>query len=452
MTLARAETGEAERFLAAHPEVDAIDLVFTNLAGVARGKRLRRHELLPLYEQGRFLPGSLLVNDVRGDDVPETGLVWSDGDADRLAWPAPGTLAAMPWAGPGAAQVIASLHELDGAPCLLDPRAILARAVAAFAARGLTPVVACELEFYLLDPAADPPRPALGATEPQVYGLAEMEALRGFLDAINTAGHAAGIEIGAAISENAAGQCEIGLTHRADALRAADEAVLFKRIVRGCAAAHVMRATFMAKPFADTAGSGLHIHVSVQDGAGRNIFAAEAADGAPPLRHAIAGLAALLPESMAIFAPNANSYRRFRPGSYAPVAATWGVNNRTVALRVPPGPPASRHVEHRVAGADANPYLAVAAVLAGTLHGLSGQLDPGSATVGDGYARAAEHGAPPLPSDWPEALRRFRAGEVLGAQLGSQVRDAFATVKQHELDAYHALIPREDHAWYRDHV
>ena len=357
MSPARADPTEAERFLADHPAVDAIDLVFTNVAGVARGKRLRRHELLRFYRSGRFLPGSLLVNDVRGDDVPETGLVWSDGDADRLAWPAPGTLAAMPWAGPAAAQVIASLYELDGSPCALDPRAVLARTVADFAADGLTPVVACELEFYLLDPAADPPRPALGAVYPQVYGLAELARLRPFLDAVNAGGDAAGIRVEAAIAD-----------------------------------------------------------------------------------------------AFAVLAPNANSYRRFRAGSYAPVAPSWGVNNRTVALRVPAGPPHTRHVEHRLCGADANPYLAVAAILAAARHGMGARLDPGAAVVGNGYEQPPRADLPPLSHDWPAAIAAWEAGAVLPSLLTPHLTRTFATVKRHEYEAYAAIVPREDHLWYADVV
>lgn len=446
MSVTKAPASECEAFLAANPHVDAIDMIFTNMAGVARGKRLRRHELLSVYNQGRFLPGSLLVNDIRGDDVPETGLVWEDGDADRLAWPVPGSLALTPQCGPGTAQMLTSLHELDGQPCTLDPRQILSTTIAALAARGLTPVVACELEFYLLDADTRTPRPAGGATLPHVYGLTELAAVRPFLDAVNAAGDAAGIRIDAAITENAPGQMEIGLTHHADGLRACDEAILFKRIVHQCAAAHGHAATFMAKPFADIAGSGMHIHVSMLDTDGRNIFAAEAPEGSPELTHAIAGLQALLPDSMAIFAPNMNSYRRLRPNTYAPIAATWGINNRTVALRIPAGPPASRHVEHRVSGADANPYLAVAAVLAGIEYGLANAHPPGPITIGNGYAAIAPERM--LPTDWSAALHRFAASAPLRAALGDRVVDMFVAVKRHELEAYQAIVTATDHEWY----
>lgn len=447
MSVIKAPASECEAFLAANPTVDAIDMIFTNMAGVARGKRLRRHELLSVYTQGRFLPGSLLVNDIRGDDVPETGLVWEDGDADRLAWPVPGSLALTPQCGPGTAQFLTSLHELDGTPCTLDPRQILSSVIARLAARGLTPVVACELEFYLLDADTAHPRPAGGASLPHVYGLAELAAVRPFLDAVNAAGDAAGIRIDAAITENAPGQMEIGLTHHADALRACDEAILFKRIVHQCAAAHGHAATFMAKPFADIAGSGMHIHVSMLDAQGHNIFAVDAPEGTPALQHAIAGLQALLPDSMAIFAPNMNSYRRLRPNTYAPTAATWGINNRTVGLRIPAGPPASRHVEHRVSGADANPYLAVAAVLAAVDHGLAQARPPSPITTGNGYAADVPLELQ-LPTDWAAALNRMGASAPLRAALGDRVVDMFVTVKRHELDAYQAIVPATDHLWY----
>src|SRR6201998_3242263 len=152
----RASPEEARRFLAEHPHIEVFEILFTALSGVPRGKRLRRHELIPVYETGRFLPGSVLVCDVTGRDVEATGLVWEDGDADRLAWPAPGTLVPAPWLGDDTAQFLASLFELDGTPNDLDPRHVLQGVMARFTADGLTPVVACELEYYLVDPARGP--------------------------------------------------------------------------------------------------------------------------------------------------------------------------------------------------------------------------------------------------------------------------------------------------------
>ncbi len=343
-----ADPKEAHDFLNAHPEIEFFEVVFTGMSGVPRGKRLRRHELLAVYEQGRFLPGSILVVDVTGQDCEGTGLVWEDGDADRLARPIPGRITPAPWLGPDVGQVATSMYELDGTPNDLDPRHVLQRVIDRFTADGLVPVVACELEFYLVDARRAPgggvrlPESPLTGERPTqhgVYGLREVEEASPFLRDLWAAGDAIGVPLEGAISEYAPGQLELTLKHHADALRAGDDAVLYKRAAKGVALEHGCEATFMAKPFIDRAGNGLHLHVSVNDTKGKNVFAAEAPEGGPGVKHAIAGMKALLGDSMAIFAPNANSYRRFRANSYAPVAPTWGVNNRTVAFRVPAGAP-----------------------------------------------------------------------------------------------------------------
>jgi glutamine synthetase len=451
-----AEPDEARRFLDAHPEVQFVEILFTALSGVPRGKRLRRHELMPVYEYGRFLPGSVLVCDVTGQDCEETGLVWEDGDADRLARPAPGTLVKAPWLGDDVAQVITSMYELDGQPNDLDPRHVLRGVLDRFAADGLTPVVACELEYYLVDARRTPAggvelagasatgeRPALHG----VYGLRELEDQAPFLRELWTAADVQGVPLEGAISEYAPGQLELTLRHGPDALRAADEALMYKRIAKGVAVRHGAEATFMAKPFTGRAGSGLHLHVSVNNAAGENIFASEDPAGTPALRHAIGGMKDLLAPSMAIFAPNANSYRRFRANSYAPVAPTWGVNNRTVSLRVPAGPARGRHIEHRVAGADANPYLALATMLAGVHHGISQGIDPGPPVVGDGYAAAAAMDLR-LPANWFAAVDRFEASDTLRDYLGARFVTMFGKVKRIEQDRFFEVVSALDYDWY----
>jgi len=446
-----ADPAELDAFLAAHPHVEYFDLFYTNLSGVGRGKRLRRHEMSGAYTHGRYLPGSVLVVDITGVDVEQTGLVWEDGDADRVAWPVPGTLSLAPWQGPDSALVMLAMHELDGTPCVLDPRQILRSVLDRFAADGLTPVVACELEFYVVDAerttdggiqlpkGPDGRRPV----QAQVYGLDDHDIETRFLRDLWTACDAMGVPAGAAISEYAPGQHEVTLMHKADALQACDDAVRFKRAAKGCAAALGRTATFMAKPFADQSGSGFHIHVSIDDASGCNIFASGAPEGTPALAAAIGGAAASLAESMAILAPNANSYRRFRRNSYAPVRAGWGLNNRTVPLRIPVGPASSRHFEHRVAGADANPYLAVAAVLAGVHHGLTHKLDPGPMVSGDGYAGTGDL----LPTDWSRAIDRFAAAEVLPGYFGARVIEIFACVKRVELERFNAVVLPLDYDW-----
>lgn len=451
--VAVADAAEAEAYLAAHPDTRFIDIIFTGLAGTARGKRIRTHELAGLYGAGRPLPVSILVADVTGQDCFDTGLVWETGDSDRFARPAPGTLVPV---APGRAAVITSLFEADGAVCAIDCRAVLARVVQRLRADGFTPVVACELEFHLVDrERADgqPPQPArMGGARPTThgtYGLEELDDAGPFLADLWAAADGAGLPLESAISEYAAGQMELTLRHRADPLRVADDVVLYKRLVKQVARRHGMLATFMAKPFADAAGNGLHLHVSINDGAGANIFASPAGSPNAPLLHAIGGLKAALAESLAIFAPNANSYRRFRAGSFAPVSASWGMDNRTTSLRITAGADAGRHIEHRIAGADANPYLALAALLAGVHHGLVRHIDPGPPVIGDGYAAAAaDPAAAALPGDWFAAVRALEAGTILPGYLGAATIAMFASVKRTEQQRYMAVVPPLDHDWY----
>ena len=445
-----ADPAELAGFLARHPAVAFLDVFYTNLAGVPRGKRLRAHEFSAAFDQGRFLPGSILVVDITGLDVEESGMVWEDGDADRIGWPVPGTLAPARWLGADSAEVMLAMHELDGRPCDLDPRRVLANVIDRFTADGLAPVVACELEFYLVDArrtadggiALAPGPDGRVAPHRQVYGLDSADFDGAYLRDLWAACDALGLPTGAAIGEYAAGQYEITLAHKPDALAAADDAVRFKRAAKGVADAHGRCATFMAKPFADLSGSGLHIHVSVNDDRGRNIFASADPAGNDRLHHAIGGAAQLMPASIAVFAPNANSYRRFRPNSYAPVRAGWGVNNRTVPLRVPAGPASGRHLEHRLSGADANPYLAVAAVLAGIHHGLTHGIDPGPMVTGDGYATGER-----LPTDWAHALALFEGSRLLADYWGGRAAEMFATVKRVEAERYNAIVTPLDYDW-----
>ena len=444
---------EAEEFLAANPDVTNIQVILTDADGVARGKSLRRSELARIYTHGRYLPNSILGLDITGLDVEEAGLLWVDGDADRACWPVPGTLVRSPWQTPPAGQVLVSMYELDGAPSPGDPRHALRRVVDRFAELSLTPVVAVELEFFLVDRTAGdggPPRPPVSPVSgrrplhPQANLLSDLDDQAPFLAELFAACEAQNLPAQTLISEYAPGQFEIVLHHRADAMRAADDAIMYKRLVRGVAARHGMDATFMAKPYADQSGSGMHVHMSLADADGRNAFASDDPAGNALLRHAIGGMAASMAECFGIFAPNANSYRRFRRNSYAPTAPTWGVNNRSVSLRVPAGPPETRHVEHRVAGADANPYLAVAAMLAGAHRGIVDKIDPGPPIEGNGYEQAAAS----LPTNWYAALDRTEASAFLKDYLGARFMEIFCAIKRAEQDRFYAQVTELDFEWY----
>ncbi|MBL8271896.1 glutamine synthetase family protein, partial [Steroidobacter sp.] len=353
-----------------HPQTRFIDVLLADLCGIPRGKRVTLDELPSLYQGSFLLPGSMFALDVLGGTIQETGLGFDEGDADRRCLPIDGTLVPVPWRGDeGIAQIQVSMVDHDGSPFYGEPRHVLADVLKRFSALGLTPVVAIELEFYLLDPErtidgrAQPPRlPQTGRREyqTQINSMVDLNEYSAVLAEISAACDAQQIPSGTALAEYGPGQFEVNLQHSADALLACDQAIRFKRLVRGVAARHGMEATFMPKPYMDHAGSGAHIHVSVLDREGRNIFSADDATGSAQLKHAIGGLAATMADAMLIWAPTANSYRRYRSESYVPLNPSWAVNNRGVALRIPASTAENRRIEHRVAGADANPYLLTA--------------------------------------------------------------------------------------------
>ncbi len=448
---------EARDFLERHPEVRSIELMLIDANGIPRGKLLHRDELLAIYENGRPLPSSILSLTLQGEDVEASGLVWEVADADCWTYPLPGSLTLQPWRAVPTGQLQVSMHPTQGLPATPgDPRHVLVRAIDALKADGYHPVMAVELEFYLLDKQRDAngrPQPAVQMNgvrpqAPQVYGVYELEQLQPFLDDLYAACEAQGLPVRTAISEYAPGQLELTLEHRFDALQAVDEGVRYKRLVKGVANKHGLQACFMAKPFGDLAGSGLHMHVSLADENGNNLMASDDPQGTPLLRHAIGGMMATLDDALAIFCPNANSFRRFQANSYAPLAKSWGVNNRTVSFRVPGGPAHSRHVEHRICGADANPYLAAAAILAGIHKGIREQIDPGAAIVGNGYEQARET----LPTDWLTALRNLEGSSWAREALGEGFLKVFLAIKWAEYRQFMGEVGEQDWRWYLSHA
>jgi glutamine synthetase len=446
---------ELDSFLHDHPAIDAVQIWLTDPSGVARGKTIRRHELAALYSTGRNVAGSILGLDVTGADVEATGLVWEAGDADKLCRPVPGTLRPTPWL-ERTGQVMLSMYELDGRPAPADARHGLAAAEARLAAQGFTPVFACELEFYLLAPQPDgsylpagstPVRPGQ-AERIEAYSLARLDALAPVFREMLDAATAQGLPAGTVMSEYAPGQFEITLQHRQGALAAVDEAIQFKRLLKGVAARHGLVASFMAKPFTARSGSGAHLHLSLADGQGRNLFAADDPAGSPLLRQTIAGLMATAGDAFLAFAPNGNSWRRFQYESYAPVAVNWGINNRTVSLRVPAGPPVSRHVEHRFCGADVNLYVAAAAVLSGAALGIAASLDPGPPVEGNAYLSQPASPYLSFPATWGESIERAAAAPFLSDALGKDFMKVWLAIKRQELARWNAEVTSTDQLWY----
>lgn len=425
-------------FLRRHPDTRYLDAMLCDLSCVMRGKRYPIDMAEKIFTDGMMLPGSSLLLAVTGDSFDPEGMGFSDGDPDEVAVPIDGALAPAPWARYPTAQVMLTLQSLDGEPYYFEPRNVLARVVERFNELALRPVVAFELEFYLLDPARDNRRQT-GAT--QVYSIDQVEEFSDYLHEVSDACARQGVACGAVSAEYAPGQFEINLRHSDDLLAAADQCVMFRRAVQCVARKHGLQGTFMAKPRADSSGSGLHLHISLLDADENNVFDGGGRYGTPDcasarMLHAIAGLEQSMPEAMAIFAPNINSYRRFVPDSYVPVSASWGYENRSVAIRVPKSLGNARRIEHRVAGADANPYLTLAAVLAGIHHGLAGAVEAGAPVRGNAGAQLD----PRVPFAPQAAFDKCRAGKILPVYFGRRYLDAYSSCK---LGEYREFVKRE---------
>ncbi|WP_456267596.1 glutamine synthetase family protein [Kushneria sp. AK178] len=447
---------EARQFLDAHPDITRIDVLISDLNGVLRGKRIPRASLEAAYTSGVNLPASIFALDITGNTVEETGLGLDSGDGDRACLPIPGTLVPVSWhQRTPTAQLLMTMVEPDGSGWHADPRQVLSHVLEGFTRQGLTPVVAIEQEFYLLDTERNdrgrpqPPRsPLTGerARSSQLYSISELDEYADFIDAIHDACDRQGLPLDTALKECAPGQFEINLRHRNDALRACDDAVMLKRAIKSVAQQQGFEATFMAKPWGDEAGSGTHVHVSLLDENGRNVFAAADGDpmGSQALHQAIAGVLDLMPASMAVCAPNLNAFRRFQPGLYVPMAPSWGFDNRSVAVRIPSGPTAATRLEHRVAGADVNVYLLCAVLLASMAHGLDERLTPPPAIEGNAYTQLDAT----LPDAWGVALALWMENEVLGERLGQDFQHIYYANRQAERSLAQRTVSALEYDWY----
>jgi glutamine synthetase len=443
---------ELQRFLQENPGVRFLDAVMFDLVGTPIGKRYPIRDAAKLYASGTQFCAGITTLDALGACWDVNGIGFSDGDPDAVSRPVPGTLVPVPWMEDTAQCLIAAEHPDDPDGWWFDPRAILKRVVKRFEPLGLFPVVACELEFYLIDGkrAPDgsiaPPTPPSGRFNgaPRVLNFAKLDEFGAVLSEIDAAAAAQNVPASVITSEYGGGQYEINLDHRAYPVEAADHALLLKRIVKGVATRHGLDATFMAKPFTAQSGSGLHIHMSLLDRDGNNVFDERRADGEWFLHQAVAGLQQTMHECMGFFVPSLNGYRRFAPNLFVPVNTSWGFNNRSVAFRVPMGGGTARRIEHRTAGADANPYLVMAAVLAGVHHGLANGLTPTEPSEGN----AGETADPAMPRHLWTALDRLEASEFVADYFGAPYPAAYAAIKRAELDAFLSEVLPREYDWY----
>lgn len=425
---------DVTNLLTRYPDIRWVDAFVPDQSGYGYGKRVPIERLDAVYRNGLAMSCSAFVLDQRHHGHDSEGVGWRDGDPDMIARPVPGRLAPMPWASVPTAQVLLEARDRQGDPFWHDPRAILAGIVDRMRADGYHPVIACELEFYLVDGQRQddgtfrpPIVPRTGRPMEYPVNAASLPAedFAVFFDKVREAARLQDVSAGLVYVEYGLGQFEINLDHSNDPVRAADEAVLLKRIVRGVARSLGLDATFMAKPYDAEAGSGFHMHMSLTDAAGDNLFARP--DGETLLRHAIGGMKRMLPDTLSFFVPNANSFKR-AGAVFAPVNLAWGEDNRTVAFRIPAGSPKARRIEHRVAGADANPYLVAAAILAAAHLGITERIDPGAPAAGHaGFQRDFD-----LPSDVFAATRRLEKSRLVPRYFPPRYNKMFAALKRGE--------------------
>lgn len=432
-----------DQFLQDNPDIEIFEIILHDLNGIHRGKWLPREQIAKVFEGGYKMPQNTCSLDAWGRDLDE--LVQESGDADGVCTAHPETLVRVPWADKPTAQVIVSMGSFGGdKPYAGDPRVVLQAVLDRYAKLGLRPVVASEMEFHLFELDRDKlglPQhsqraldgsPALGG---QTYGMDAMRETAPLMDAISEAAKIQNLPVDTLISEFGPSQYEINLYHQDSAMRACDQGSMLKRAIRNVARSHNKVASFMAKPFAEQVGNGMHIHFSLLNDNGDNVFDNGTAAGSPLLGHAVAGCLATMADSMAIFAPNINSYRRMVPGCYAPLAPNWGYENRTTAIRIPGGDHRAIRIEHRIAGADANLYLTVAAMLAGALYGIEQKIAAPDAVTGD-----AGHVEAVLPYFWQDALTVFEQSDFIRDYLGTELQRTFSLCKRQEKQEFDSRV------------
>jgi glutamine synthetase len=436
-----------DEFLKKH-HITEIEAIIPDMAGIARGKIIPRSK----FEAGEAmrLPQAVMVQTVTGD-YPEDGSLTGVTDPDMMCVPDPATIRIIPWAVDPTAQVIHDCVHFDGTPVEISPRRVLRRVLELYEAKGWKPVVAPELEFYLVDMNKDPDlplRPPVGRTGRaetgrQAYSIEAVNEFDPLFEDIYEYCDVQELEVDTLIHEVGAAQMEINFLH-GDPLNLADRVFLFKRTVREAALRHHMYATFMAKPMEGEPGSAMHVHQSIVDShSGENLFAGR--DGAPTaLFHSyLAGLQKYTPSLMPIFAPYINSYRRLSRFMAAPINVQWGYDNRTVGFRIPHSTPAARRIENRIPGVDCNPYLAIAATLAAGYLGMTQHLSPTEPLGSDGYQLPYQ-----LPRNLEEGLTLMAACVPLAETLGEKFVNAFVTLKETEYEAFFRVIS----SWERRHL
>ncbi|ESQ83193.1 glutamine synthetase family protein [Asticcacaulis benevestitus] len=429
--------------------ITEIECLVPDMNGVIRGKVLPATKFIKSEADGSLrMPSSVFSVSITGEYAGDSDEAYAD--RDLILVPDASTLHIAPGYKSATAFVFADTRMPDGSAWPSSPRHILKEVLALYAAKGWTPIVAPELEFYLTAINADPDLPLMppigrsgrAETAPQPYGLESITEYEDLVETIYEHAEIAALHLDTMIHESGAGQLEINF-HHGDPLQLSDQVIVFKRIVRQAALAHGVYATFMAKPMADQPGSAMHLHVSIIDSEGTNLFSTPTGADSDLFRHFVGGLQTYLPEIAPLFAPTVNSFRRMRPSHSAPINVQWGKDNRSCGLRVPTADAQNRRIENRLPGADANPYLAIASCLLAGYLGIEEQLEPAAQVGGNAYVHPRT-----LPKTLEEALERFAVCAPVRKYLGDAFVDAFLCIKQLELDHFQGVIS----SWERDHL
>ncbi|MCB1507291.1 MAG: glutamine synthetase [Hyphomicrobiaceae bacterium] len=443
---------EAEAWFAAR-RIEDIECLAPDLAGVARGKMMPTKKFL--HGTAMALPASIFMQTISGEYPDAYGEdIMDPTDGDLVFEPDLSTLTVVPWESDPTAQMIHDAYYRDGRPVEIAPRQVLRRILAQFERRGWQPVVAPEIEFFLVKPNTDPDyplEPPIGRSgrpesARQSYSISAVNEFDELFDDIYDYSEAQGLEIDTLIHEEGAAQMEINLRH-GEAIALADQVFMFKRTIREAALKHQMYATFMAKPMSQQPGSAMHIHQSVIDmESGGNVFSGPEGEPTEAFFAFIAGQQRYLPAVMCMLAPYVNSYRRLTrsPNAIAaPINVHWGYDNRTVGLRVPHSGPAARRVENRIPSSDANPYLAIAASLACGLLGVENGLTPD-----EPFAKSGREEPFGLPRGLLEAVAAFEQCEELVDLFGAKFVETYRAVKQAEFETFMNVIS----PWEREYL
>lgn len=417
-------------------KIEDVEAFVPDMAGTARGKVVPADK----FGSGNLkMPEAIFSQTISGDYIDDASNVE---DRDMLLVPDPKTLRPVPWASDPTASVFVDCYHRDGEAVLKSPRGVLRNILAKYAAHGWIPVVAPEVEFYLLSPHSDPneevepPEGRLGWTDlsRQPYSIDTMNDFDPFINDVYAFCEAQGIRIDTLSQEMGPAQFEINFFH-GNAIELADQVFLFKRTIREAAIQHGMHATFLAKPMEDDAGSSLHIHQSVVDKQGNNIFSLP--DGQPSelFYGFLGGLQRYMPEAMLIFAPYVNSYRRFSNPDASPVNLCWATDNRTVGLRVPDAAPEARRIENRLAGSDVNSYLAIAASLSCGFLGMNEGLKPSDPTEGSAYSGDFD-----LHRHIYSAIDAMRGSDAMRSMLGDEFVTLYTALKEAEYTEFQEII------------